>query len=80
MTARRPRDPSKHEHGFHLLYHHFGEYGPQDVHLHPCDCGVELIGEGRACPGQGSSHAEYRYGRKWVPVGGKRIAAMHAKD
>lgn len=44
------------EHDFHVLYWHFGQYGRQDVHLHPCPCGAELVGPGRDCDGNGRTH------------------------
>lgn len=43
---------TRHKHEFHALYWHYGKYGPQDVHLHPCfteGCEQELVGEGREC-------------------------------
>lgn len=45
-----------HEHEFHALHWHFGQYGRQDVHMHPCDCGTELVGEGRECGGPKTKH------------------------
>ena len=53
MSAKR------HPHDFTLLYYHFGSYGPQDVHVHPCfdeDCDRVLIGAGRECDGSDVSH------------------------
>ena len=56
---------STHKHEFHAMYWHFGRYGPQDVHLHPCECGVELEGPGRECDGDATTHHPVRYdGRK----------------
>jgi hypothetical protein len=49
----------RHKHHFHALWWHYGKYGPQNVHLHPCsgeggrDCDRVLIGAGRDCSGDG---------------------------
>lgn len=43
-----------HEHRFTPFRQHFGQYGPQDVHYHPCieveDC--VLMADTRECAGQ----------------------------
>jgi hypothetical protein len=49
----------RHRHAWHALYWHFGPYGPQDVHVHPCmrdECERVMIGDGREC----SLKAEHR--------------------
>lgn len=56
------RDEADHEHWFHALWSHFGEYGPQDVHYHLCckgepgECYAVIMGAGRDCGGQGTPH------------------------
>ena len=45
-----------HRHEFHALYWHFGQFGPSDVHMHPCDCGIELQGPGERCDGDPATH------------------------
>ena len=42
---------SAHEHDFHAMFWHYGPYGDQTVHLHPCggNCEWELVGEGWDC-------------------------------
>lgn len=53
MSAKR------HRHIFHALYWHFGPYGRQDVHVHPCwddDCDRVVIGAGRKCSGGAETH------------------------
>lgn len=50
---------TKHVHDFHALWWNFGQYGRQDVHLHPChaeSCEVELVGAGYDCGGKGTPH------------------------
>lgn len=49
---------AEHRHEFHRLWWHLGPYGRQDVHLHPCggSCKVELVGIGRDCDGDQSTH------------------------
>ncbi len=51
---------SGHRHWFTALWWHFGQYGPQDVHVHSClhedadgehDCQRVIIGPGRDCAG-----------------------------
>lgn len=58
------------KHTFHALWYHFGPYGPQDVHVHPCSadghgpnddgphagCDRVLIGPGRNCCGSSAGH------------------------
>lgn len=44
--------PKRHTHEFSALPWHFGEYGPQDCHVHSCfeeGCDRVLIGPGRKC-------------------------------
>lgn len=57
------------KHGFHALWWHLGQYGRQDVHLHPCidheHCPTELVGEGRDCGGAETPHVERRLGGRW---------------
>jgi hypothetical protein len=52
------------DHEFHLLCWHFGPYGPQDVHMHPCieheHCPTALQGVGNKCGGSGL-HRRVRY-------------------
>lgn len=59
---------SGHRHEFHALWWHFGPYGRQDVHLHPCDCGTELVGVGRECGGPDTPHKRKQLtaGRSWA--------------
>lgn len=48
-----------HKHEFTALWYHFGQYGPQDVHIHGCfteGCWRVLIGEGRECDGKMARH------------------------
>jgi hypothetical protein len=50
------------------MWWNFGKYGPQNVHMHPCECGVELQGVGASCTGKGL-HRRVRYDEKkeeWV--------------
>ena len=35
--------------------------GPQDVHMHPCECGVESQGPGRECDGDPKTHHRVKY-------------------
>lgn len=62
LEALRDRETSgskRHRHTFHALYYHFGPFGEQGVHVHPCwdeDCDRVLVGEGRECDGERSSH------------------------
>ena len=45
----------RHKHTFHSMVQHFGPYGRQNVHWHPCwdrDCDRVLIGQGRKCAGR----------------------------
>lgn len=64
MTRRR------HAHQFHLLWCHFGPYGPQDVHWHPCapeddkPCDRIIVGAGRACDGKRAGHDEMWLGEQ----------------
>jgi len=47
-----PTGSKRHKHTFHGLWYHFGPYGRQDVHVHPCwddDCDRVMIGDGRVC-------------------------------
>lgn len=56
MAAKR------HKHTFTALYWHFGEFGPQNVHVHSCfdrDCDRVVIGRGRECGGARSPHRRY---------------------
>lgn len=48
----------KRKHAFHALYTHFGPYGPQDVHYHPCTTCRKtiLVGEGVKCTGKRHGH------------------------
>jgi hypothetical protein len=60
-----------HRHEFHALYWHFGKYGPQDVHMHPCECGTELQGPGERCDGDVSTHQRVRWNDargEWIKV------------
>jgi hypothetical protein len=50
----------KKKHEYSLLWTHFGPYGDQDVHLHPCvshvddeshECSLVYTGDGRDCAG-----------------------------
>jgi hypothetical protein len=61
----------EHKHEFHAIWWNFGQYGPQDVHMHPCECGVELQGPGKDCDGDAKSHRRIRYNTrsgKWTEV------------
>ena len=52
MTAR-------HRHEFTALWVHFGPYGDQGVHYHPCfgeDCDRVIIGPNRECDGRPWGH------------------------
>jgi hypothetical protein len=60
-------------HEYHALYWHFGDHGPQNVHMHPCirheNCNHELQGEGRECDWNAlASHTPVRYSERhgWV--------------
>ena len=59
-TPTEPRPKAKrHRHTFTALSYHFGPYGRQDVHVHPCfdeDCSRVIIGEGRVCGGERTNH------------------------
>lgn len=48
------------KHEYSKLWTHFGPYGDQTVHVHPCikhkDCDSALIGDGRSCNGDRPSH------------------------
>lgn len=55
----------RHEHWFALLTWNFGEFGRQDVHVHPClwedaegemPCNRVVIGPGRKCDGDTETH------------------------
>jgi hypothetical protein len=51
-----------HKHTFHAMYWHFGQYGQQNVHVHPCfddDCDRVLIGRDRECGGAKSPHVRH---------------------
>ncbi len=48
-----------HKHWFSPFPQHFGPYGLQDVHYHPCiedGCWRVLIGLGADCDGNGATH------------------------
>lgn len=50
---------SETEHEYTALFWHFGPYSDQSVHAHSCfdeGCDHVLIGAGRTCDGQASSH------------------------
>lgn len=50
---------ARHTHEFTLMYWHYGQYGPQDVHLHSCfteDCQRVLIAKGRTCDTKAKHH------------------------
>jgi len=53
---------AKHRHFFHALWCHFGEFGPQDTHYHPCiqgepgECWRVILGQGRDCGGNWAGH------------------------
>jgi hypothetical protein len=49
----------RHRHWFSGPWTHFGRYGPQDVHYHPCiedGCNRVLIADGRDCGGHDQPH------------------------
>lgn len=49
----------RHRHEYSALWSHYGQYGPQDVHLHYCvgdDCDAVLIGDTRKCEGKAQRH------------------------
>lgn len=50
------------------LYTHFGEYGKQGVHFHPCtrpNCNdVVLVGDGTSCGGKAAPHHFERWNEK----------------
>ncbi len=49
----------RHRHEFTAIWDHFGPYGDQTVHYHPCfteDCDRVLIGDGRDCDGKSATH------------------------
>jgi hypothetical protein len=62
---------SDHRHWFHALWCHFGPYGPQDVHYHPCvagepgDCYRVIIGPGRDCDGKPGTHERMTLGEEF---------------
>lgn len=59
MPSDEPLRCKHHRHKFHGLYYHFGPFGRQDVHVHPClndDCARVLIGTGRECSGDAADH------------------------
>ncbi len=55
-----------HPHDFSAFPQHFGKYGDQTVHYHPClhesgefgeyDCSKVLVGDGRDCDGVRATH------------------------
>lgn len=51
-----------HKHWFHAIWCHFGQFGPQDVHYHPCvndepgECHRVVVGKGRECSGEPGDH------------------------
>jgi hypothetical protein len=52
----------RHRHEYSRLWTHFGPFGDQSVHLHPCvhgdgGCSHVLIGNGRNCDGELARHA-----------------------
>lgn len=50
---------ARHRHEFSALYYHFGPYGDQAVHVHPCftnGCDRVLIGDARRCSGEPGDH------------------------
>lgn len=63
---------AKHEHFFHALYWHFGSYGPQDVHMHPCECGHELRGQGYLCDPEAAHEVVAYSNDTWYVVKPKR--------
>ena len=59
----------RHPHWFSPFAQHYGKHGPQDVHYHPCvedDCERVLLGDGRLCDGQASTHQRKRLDY-WLP-------------
>ncbi len=67
------------KHRWHAFPWTFGQYGPQNIHMHFCitpSCQYELVGPGRACAGR---HTEHRgltvpQAHRW----GEELAAMAA--
>lgn len=61
-TPSRQSEAKRHKHAFAALFFTFGQYGRQDVHVHPCihgesgDCARALIGHGRRCDGDPANH------------------------
>ncbi len=60
-------------HLFSSLWSHFGPFGDQGVHFHPCssaECDEAiLVGEGRSCAGKGAPHKIKVYrGDRWVDL------------
>jgi hypothetical protein len=48
-----------HTHEFAAIWLHYGKYGPQDVHYHPCIavfCNHVIVGPGRDCDGNRDTH------------------------
>lgn len=62
----------RHKHTFTGLWVHFGPYGPQDIHYHPCwdqECDRVLIGQGRECV------ADHDHRRETLPLTQKARSA-----
>lgn len=61
---------AKHAHEFTSLWTHFGPYGDQSVHFHPCTvegCPVVKIGRGRTC-NRFDEHHDHDLDAKGLPT------------
>ena len=73
MSAKQKHSFTSDAHLFTSLWAHFGPFGDQSGHFHPCSNGdcrdAILVGEGRTCAGKDAPHKikVYRGGR-WVDL------------
>lgn len=70
----------RHRHWFTSLWCHFGPFGPQDQHLHPCakpTCEAVIVGEGRDCGGPTTPHRLVEPPR---PEGTRAIAGARVRS